>query len=44
MKQTVEILEDEEVLQTTTCTPKDIDKDPEGWRVAFQAELDSFDR
>ena len=26
MKQTVEIMEDEEVLQTTTCTPKDIDK------------------
>ena len=25
MKQTVEILEDEEVLQTTTCTPKDIE-------------------
>ena len=44
MKQTVEILEDDEVLQTTTCTPKDIDKDPEGWRLAFQAELDSFDR
>ena len=44
MKQTVEILEDEEVLQTTTCAPKDIDKDPEGWKVAFQAELDSFDR
>ena len=44
MKQTVEILEDEEVLQTTTCTPKDIDKDPEGWKVAFKAELDSFDR
>ena len=44
MKQTVEILEDEEVLQTTTCTPKDIDKDPEGWKVAFKTELDSFDR
>ena len=44
MKQTLEILEDEEVLQTTTCTPKDIDKDPEGWKVAFKAELDSFDR
>ena len=44
MNQTVEVLEDEEVLQTTTCTPKDIDKDPEGWKVAFQAELDSFDR
>ena len=43
MKQTVEILEDEEVLQTSTCTPKDIDKDPEGWKVAFQAQLDSFD-
>ena len=43
MNQTVEVLEDE-VLQTTTCTPKDIDKDPEGWKVAFRAELDSFDR
>ena len=44
MKQTVEIMEDEETLQTTTCTPKDIDKDPEGWKVAFRDELDSFDR
>ena len=44
MKQTVEIVEDEEVLQTTTCTPKDIDKDPKGWKVAFRDELDSFDR
>ena len=44
MKQTVEIVEDEEILQTTTCTPKDIDKDPEGWKVAFRDELDSFDR
>ena len=44
MKQTVEIVEDGEVLQTTTCTPKDIDKDPEGWKVAFREELDSFDR
>ena len=44
MKQTVEIMEDEEVLQTTTCTPKDIDKDPEGWKVAFREELNSFDR
>ena len=44
MKQTVEIVEDEEVLQTTTCTPKDIDKDPEGWKVAFRDELDSFKR
>ena len=44
MKQTVEIVEDEEVIQTTTCTPKDIDKDPEGWKLAFKAELDSFDR
>ena len=44
MKQTVEIVEDEEVLQTTTCTPKDIDKDPKGWKIAFGDELDSFDR
>ena len=44
MKQTVEIVEDEEVLQTTTCNPKDIDKGPKGWKVAFQDELDSFER
>ena len=44
MKQTVEMVEDEEVLQTTTCTPKDIDKDPEGWKLAFKAELDSLER
>ena len=44
MKQTVEIMDDEEILQTTTCTPKDIDKDPMGWKVAFREELDSFDR
>ena len=44
MKQNVEIVEDEEMLQTTTCTPKDIDKDPKGWKVAFQDELDSFER
>ena len=44
IKQTVEIMDDEEVLQTTTCTPKDIDKDPKGWKVAFRDELDSFDR
>ena len=44
MKQTVEIVDDEEILQTTTCTPKDIDKDPKGWKVAFRDELDSFDR
>ena len=39
MKQTVEIVEDEEILQTTTCTPKDIDRDPKGWKVAFQDEI-----
>ena len=44
MKRTVEVMEDEEVLQTTTCTPRDIDKDPKGWKVAFRDELDSFDR
>ena len=44
MKQTVKIVEDEEVLQTTTCTPKDIDRDPVKRKEAFQAELDSFDR
>ena len=35
MKHTVEILDDEEVLQTTTCTPKDIYTDIKGWTRAF---------
>ena len=38
MRQTVEILGDEEVLQTTTCTPKDIYKNILGWTVGFEVE------
>ena len=41
--QTVEIIDDAEVLQTT-CTPRGIDKDPKGWCTAFDVELDSFRR
>ena len=44
MKQTVEIIDDEEVLQTMTCTPRVIDKDPKGWLTAFDVELDLFKR
>ena len=43
MKQMVEIIDDEDVLQTTTC-PKDVEKDPKGWYTAFDVELDSFRR
>ena len=43
MKHTIEILEEEEeVLQTTTCTPKDIYSDIKGWTTAFEVELFSF--
>ena len=42
MKQTLEIIDDEEISQTTTCTPRDIDKDPKGWYTAFDIELESF--
>ena len=35
---------EEEVLQTTTCSTKDIHEDMEGWKAAFTKELDSFDR
>ena len=41
MKYSAEILE-EEVLQTTTCTPKDIYADIQGWTTAFEVELFSF--
>ena len=41
MKHSVEILE-EEMLQTTTCTPKDIYADIKGWTTAFEVELFSF--
>ena len=37
-------LPEEEVLQTTTCSTRDIYEDIEGWRGAFTKELDSFDR
>ena len=37
-------LPEEEVLQTTTCSTRDIYEDIEGWRMAFTKELDSFDR
>ena len=41
MKHSIEILEDK-VLQTTTCTPKDIYMDIQGWTTAFEVELFSF--
>ena len=44
MRQTVEVIDDEEVLQTITCTPKDIEKDPKGGYTAFDVELDSLRR
>ena len=40
----VKYLPEEEVLQTTTCSTKDIHEDIDGWRQAFAKELDSFDR
>ena len=40
MKHSIEILE--EVLQTTTCTPKEIYMDIQGWTTAFEVELVSF--
>ena len=43
MKHSIEILE-EEVLQTTTCTPKDIYMDIQGWTTAFEVELFLFSR
>ena len=42
MKYSTEILEEEEVLQTTTCTPKNIYTDIKGWTTAFEVELFSF--
>ena len=42
MKYSAEILNEEEVLQTTTCTPKDIYTDIKGWTTAFEVELFSF--
>ena len=38
MRHSIEILE-EEVLQTTTCTSKDIYMDIQGWTTAFEVEL-----
>ena len=37
-------LPEEEVLQTTTCSTRDLNEEIEGWRKAFTKELDSFDR
>ena len=42
MRYSAEILDEEEVLQTTTCTPKDIYTDLKGWTTAFEVELFSF--
>ena len=42
MKYSAEILNEEEVLQTMTCTPKDIYTDIKGWTTAFEVELFSF--
>ena len=42
MRYSAEILDEEEVLQTTTCTPKDIHTDIKGWTTAFEVELFSF--
>ena len=42
MRHTIEILEEEEVLQTTTCTPKNIYSDIKGWTTAFEVEILSF--
>ena len=42
MKYSAEILDEEEVLQTTTCTPKDTYTDIKGWTTAFEVELFSF--
>ena len=36
MRYSAEILNEEEVLQTTTCTPKDIYADIKGWTTAFE--------
>ena len=37
-------LPEEEVLQTTTCSTRDIHEDIDGWRKAFTKDLDSFER
>ena len=42
MRYSAEILDEEEVLQTTTCAPKDIHTDIKGWTTAFEVELFSF--
>ena len=35
---------EEEVLQTTTCSTRDLQEDMQGWKKAFTNELDSFER
>ena len=42
VKHTIEILAEEEVLQTTTWTPKDIYSDIKRWTTAFEVELFSL--
>ena len=42
MKYSAEILNEEEVLQTTTCTPKDIYTDIKGWTTAFEGRAVFF--
>ena len=37
-------MNEEEILQTTTCSTKDLQEDMEGWKKAFTKELDSFER
>ena len=37
-------VKEEEVLQTTTCSTKDLQEDMEGWKKAFTKESDSFER
>ena len=39
----VAYLPEEDVLQTTTCSAKDVHADIDGWRKAFTKELDSLD-
>ena len=42
MRHTIEILDEEEVLQRTTCTPKGVYTDIKGWTTAFEVELFSL--
>ena len=42
MRHTIEILDEDKILQTTTCTPKDIYSNIKGWTTAFEVELFPF--